>query len=112
MLAAGAVVGARDDGEQVAGDGRGGGQFPADPVRGRGRSRGARHAVAEHGPRARRHDGGGHGRLQVGLVEGGEDPLRVIQPGVHGQVGLTVGGIGEAVQARAVAGVRHVGLDP
>ena len=112
VLAADAVVGARDQREQVTGDRRGGRQVPAKAAPGPGRSRGSGHAVAEHGPGVRRDDGGGHGRLQVRLVEGGEHPLCVIQPGVQGEVGFPVGGVGEAVQAGAVARVRHVGLDP
>jgi hypothetical protein len=55
---------------------------------------------------------GGDGRLQVGLVEGREDTLRAVQPGVHRQIGLAVGGVGEAMHARAGARVGHVGLDP
>ena len=112
MLGADAVVRARDQGEQVAGDRRGGGQLPAEAARRPGRPGAPGHAVAEHGPGVRRDRGGGHGRLEVRLVEGGEHPLRVIQPGVQGEVGFPVGGVGVAVQARAVARVGHVGLDP
>ena len=50
--------------------------------------------------------------FNVWLIEGGEHPLRVIQPGVQGEVGFPVGGVGKAVQAGAVARVRHIGLDP
>ena len=92
--------------DQIGGDGRGGGEFPA-AVAGR-----AGLPVPDHGPGARRGDRHGDGRLQVRLIEGGEDPLSVVQPGVQGEVRLAVGAVGEPVQARAGARVRHVRLDP
>ena len=49
--------------------------------------------------------------LEVGLVEGGEDPLDVFHEELGVEVGLAVGGVGEAVHALAGAGVAHGGVD-
>ena len=49
--------------------------------------------------------------LEVGLVEGGEDALHVVQEQLGVDVGLAVGGVGEAVHALAGAGVAHGGVD-
>ena len=106
MLGADADVRTGHQRHQVGGDGRGGGELPA-AVAGR-----AGQPVADHGPVARRGDRRADGRLQVRLVEGGEDPLSIVQPAVQGEVGLAVGGVGEPVQARAGTRVRHVRLDP
>ena len=45
--------------------------------------------------------------LEVGLVEGGEDALDVVHEQLGVDVGLAVGGVGEAVHALAGAGVAH-----
>lgn len=59
--------------------------------------------------------GGGDGeledRLEVGLVEGGEDALHVLHEELRVDVRLAVGGVGEAVHAFAGAGVAHGGVD-
>ena len=106
MLGADADVRTSDQRDQVGGDGRGGGELPA-ALAGR-----AGQPVPDYGPVARRGDRRGDGRLQVRLIEGGEDPLSVVQPAVQGEVRLAVGGVGEPVQARAGTRVRHVRLDP
>ena len=106
MLGADAVIGARHQRDQVGGDRRGGGHLPA-AAPGR-----AGQPVPGYGPVARRGYRHGDGRLEVRLVEGGEDPLGVVKAGVHGQVRLAVGRVGEAVHPRAVARVVHVRLDP
>lgn len=59
--------------------------------------------------------GGGDGEfedgLEVGLVEGREDPLDVVHEHLAVDVRLSVGGVGEAVQALAGAGVPHAGVE-
>ena len=64
-------------------------------------------AVAEHEPLRRR----GHlhpvRRLEVGLVEAGEDPRRGVQERHRVEVDQTVGRVDTAVQALAVVGVGH-----
>ncbi|MGX1253397.1 hypothetical protein RKD48_005908 [Streptomyces ambofaciens] len=105
VLGAHGVPGAGGDGDQVGGDQRGGGGLPAalSGVLG--------DAVGEDGPAL----GGGHREvedgLEVGLVEGGVDPLDVVQEELGVDVGLAVGGVGEAVHALAGAGVAHGGVD-
>ncbi len=47
-------------------------------------------------------DGDVVGRLEVGLVEGGEDALDVVEEELGVDVGLAVGGVGEAVHASPV----------
>jgi len=69
------------------------------------------HAVAEDGPAGRRGDGEVEHGLEVGLVEGGEDALDVFHEELGVDVGLAVGGVGEAVHAFAGAGVAHGGVD-
>lgn len=67
-------------------------------------------AVAEDGPVGGGGDGEGEDGLQVGLVEGGEDALDVVQEQLGVDVALAVGGVGEAVHALAGAGVAHGGV--
>lgn len=59
--------------------------------------------------------GGGDGEfedgLEVGLVEGREDPLDVVQEHLAVDVRLVVGRVGEAVQALAGARVAHAGVE-
>lgn len=59
--------------------------------------------------------GGGDGEfedgLEVGLVEGREDPLDVVQEHLGVDVRVPVRGVGEAVQALAGAGVAHAGVE-
>lgn len=59
--------------------------------------------------------GGGDGEfedgLEVGLVEGREDPLDVVHEHLAVDVRPAVRGVGEAVQALAGAGVAHAGVE-
>ena len=50
-------------------------------------------------------------RLEVGLVEAGEDPLRVVEEGLRVDVDLAVGRVDGAVQPLAGAGRRAAGRD-
>jgi len=109
MLRPDAVIGPCDHGEQVRRDGRGGGQLPAAADSGAVR---LAQAVPDDDPVPGCGDGRADNCLHVRLIEGGEDPLGVIQPAVQGQVGLPVGAVGEPVHARSGPRVRHVGLDP
>ena len=68
-------------------------------------------AVAEHGPVGRGGDDHRVGRLEVGLVEAGEDRRGGVEEEVAVDVVLTVGGIRAAVQALAVVAVAHRGVD-
>lgn len=68
-------------------------------------------AVAEDGPAFGGGDGEGEDGLEVGLVERGEDALDVFHEELGVDVGLVVGGVGEAVHAFAGAGVAHGGVD-
>ncbi len=68
-------------------------------------------AVAEDGPAFWGGDVDGEDGLEVGLVEGGEDALDVLHEQLGVEVGLAVGGVGEAVHALAGAGVVHRGVD-
>ena len=106
MLGADAAVRARHQREQVRGDRRGGGQLPPAATGRAGES------IPDHGPAGGRRDRRGGDRLQVRLVEGGEDTLGVVQPAVQREVRLAVRGVDETVQARAGARVPHVRLDP
>ncbi|BFO20647.1 hypothetical protein SHKM778_70350 [Streptomyces sp. KM77-8] len=105
VLGAYGVPGTGGDGDEVGGDQRGGGGPPhavsgvlGDPV-------------GEDGPVP----GGGDGQLEdgleVGLVEGGEDALDVVEEELGVDVGLAVGGVGEAVHALPGAGVAHARVD-
>ena len=68
--------------------------------------------VADHLPaRVGRHRDG-HGGLDVGLVEAGEDPLRDVEREVGRHVGLAVDRVGHPVHPVAVADVGHPRLDP
>ncbi len=99
------VPGAGGDGDEVGGDAGGGGGGPA-AVAGVGGG-----AVGEDGPVPGGGDGDVVGRLEVGLVEGGEDALDVVEEELGVDVGLAVCGVGEAVHALAGAGVAHGGVD-
>ena len=99
------VPGACGDGDEVGGDGWGGGDGPA-AFGGLGGG-----AVAEDGPAGGCGDGEVEHGFEVGLVEGGEDPLDVFHEELGVDVGLAVGGVGEAVHAFAGAGVVHGGVD-
>ncbi|GAA3306497.1 hypothetical protein GCM10020295_62890 [Streptomyces cinereospinus] len=104
VLAAHRVPGAGGDRDEVGGDQRGR-RGPPDAAGVLG------DAVGEDGPalgRPHRHLEDG---LQVGLVEGGEDALHVVQEQLGVDVRLAVGGVGEAVHALAGAGVAHGGVD-
>lgn len=68
-------------------------------------------AVGEDGPVVGCGDGDGEGGFEVGLVEGGDDALCVVEEELGVGVGLAVGGVGEAVHAFAGAGVVHGGVD-
>lgn len=67
-------------------------------------------AVAEDGPVRGCGDGDREHGLEVGLVEGGEDALDIVEEQLGVDVTLAVGGVGEAVHAFAGAGVAHGGL--
>jgi hypothetical protein len=67
--------------------------------------------VADHGPVGRRVDGEPEVRLEVGLVEAGEDPLGVVKKALRVEVDLAVGRVDEAVQALTRAAVRAPGAD-
>jgi hypothetical protein len=100
------VQGPGQDDEQVRRQRRGGRERPATFRRGL-----VRQTVAQHRP-----PGGGEHRdrercLQVGLVEAGEDPLRVVDPEIGPDVGLPVDRVDEAVHALTGAGVAEVRLD-
>lgn len=68
-------------------------------------------AVGEDGPGVGGLDGELEDRFEVGLVEGGEDALDVVHEELGVEVGLAVGGVGEAVHAFAGAGVAHARPD-
>ncbi len=70
-----------------------------------------RGAVAEHRPLLGRGDRQRVGRLEVGLVEAGEDRRRGVEEEVPVHVVLAVRGVGAAVQALAVVAVGHRRLD-
>ncbi|CAM5579270.1 hypothetical protein SBADM41S_10795 [Streptomyces badius] len=99
------VPGAGGDRDEVGGDERGGGDgpVPLSVVFG--------DAVAEDGPAFGGGDVDGEDGLEVGLVEGCEDALHVLHEQLGVEVGLAVGGVGEAVHALAGAGVVHRGVD-
>src|SRR5690606_29920323 len=102
VLGAHAVPGARGDGDEVGGDQRGGGGPPAAVAEVFG------DAVGEDGPGGR----GGDAHLEDGLEVGlGEHALHVVQEELGVDVGLAVGGVGEAVHALAGAGVAHARVD-
>ncbi len=98
------VPGSGGDGDEVGGDQRGG-RGPPDAVGVFG------DAVGEDGPALGCPDGQLEDGLEVGLVEGGEDALDVVHEQLGVDVGLAVGGVGEAVHALAGARVAHGGLD-
>ncbi len=99
------VPGAGGDGDEVGGDRRCGGGLPVAFAGVFG------DAVGEDGPALGRRDGQVEDGLEVGLVEGGEDALDVVQEQLCVDVGLAVGRVGEAVHALAGAGVAHGRLD-
>lgn len=99
------VPGACGDGDEVGGDQRGGGGFPVAVAEVFG------DAVGEDGPAFGGGDGELEDGLEVGLVEGGEDALDVFHEELGVEVGLAVGGVGEAVHALPGAGVAHGGVD-
>lgn len=68
-------------------------------------------AVGEDGPVFGGCDGEVEDGFEVGLVEGGEDALYVVHEELGVDVGLAVGGVGEAVHAFAGAGVAHARVD-
>ncbi|GAA3121513.1 hypothetical protein GCM10017687_39090 [Streptomyces echinatus] len=68
-------------------------------------------AVGEDGPAFGCLDGDVEDGFEVGLVEGGEDPLDVVHEHLGVDVRLAVAGVGEAVHALAGAGVAHDGVD-
>ena len=68
--------------------------------------------VGEHGPLRRCGHREREGRLQVGLVEAGEDRGRVVEERLAVQVGPLVLGVGVAVQALTGAGVGEAGPHP
>jgi hypothetical protein len=96
------VPGAGGDGDEVGGDQRGGGGLPEAVAGVLG------DAVGEDGPALRGLHRQFEDGFEVGLVEGGEDALDVVQEELGVDVGLAVGGVGEAVHAFAGAGVAHV----
>ncbi len=101
VLGAHGVPGAGGDGDEVGGDQRCGCRLPyAVGLFG--------DAVGEDGPALGGLDGQLEDGLEVGLVEGGEDALDVVQEQLGVDVRLAVGGVGEAVHALAGAGVAHV----
>ncbi len=105
VFGADGVPGAGGDGDEVGGDQGGGGGFPAAVAEVFG------DAVGEDAPAFGGLDGQVEDGLEVGLVEGGEDALDVVHEQLGVEVGLTVGGVGEAVHALAGAGVAHGGVD-
>ncbi len=68
-------------------------------------------AVGQHRPALGRGHGQRDRRLEVVLVEAGEDPLADVHPDVRRHVRLAVGGVGEGVHPVAVRHVRDPGLD-
>ncbi len=62
-------------------------------------------------PLRRRGDAQRDRRLQIGLVEGGEDALRLVEEGHRVEVRLAVGRVDEAVDSLTGVRVRHLGLD-
>lgn len=126
VFGADAVPGACGDGGEVGGDDGGGGGRP-DAGFGGGCGAVARavvaaavgwafadaggDAVGEDGPVCGGGDGELEDGLEVGLVEGREDALDVVEEHLGVDVRLPVRGVGEAVQAFAGAGVAHAGGD-
>lgn len=99
------VPGSGGDRDEIGGDERGGGEGPVAPFGPGG------DAVAEDGPLLGRGDGQLEDGFEIGLVEGREDPLDVVHEQLGVDVGLAVGGVGEAVHALAGTGVPHRGVD-
>ena len=99
------VPGARGDHEQVRRDRRRGREVP-DAVGRRGRP-----AVAEHRPVLGGRDGEGHRRLEVGLVEAGEHPLREVAAAERGEVRRAVGRVDVPVHPVAAGDAGERRLD-
>ena len=98
-------VGTGADRDEVGGQGQGLRQLPATR-----RDLGGG-TVAEHQPGLGCGDRDGVGRLEVGLVEAGEDPRRRVEEQVPVDVVLAVGRVDRSVQTLPVAAVGHHRLD-
>ncbi len=98
------VVGAGPGEGDVGGHRRRRREMPAGGASGRLAGRVRRH-VRDHLPAVRHGDRELEGGLEVGLVEAGEDAVRVERLQVGVEVHAAVGGVGEPVQPLAAAGV-------